>query len=126
VTNKPLFASDAERMVETARLNDLARTAPKTVNATWLATSGVAALIAEAADGADRGVELIARLAGFTDFDEGNDSYGERDFGAFDLWGEPLFWKIDYYHPDRDEHSPVKWSTELTRRVLTIMLASEY
>lgn len=34
VTNKPLFASDAERTVETARLNDLARTAPKTVNAT--------------------------------------------------------------------------------------------
>jgi hypothetical protein len=126
VTNKSLFASDAERTVETACLNDLARTAPKTVHATWLATSGVAALIAEAADGADRGVELIARLGGFTDFDEGDDPDGERDFGAFDLWGEQLFWKIDYYHPDRDEHSPVKWSTELTRRVLTIMLASEY
>ena len=49
MTDKPLFASDAERTMETARLNDLARTAPKTVNATWLATSGVAALIAEAA-----------------------------------------------------------------------------
>ncbi|AZS19428.1 DUF3768 domain-containing protein (plasmid) [Caulobacter sp. FWC26] len=41
-------------------------------------------------------------------------------------FGERLFWKIDYYHPERDEHSPVKWSAELTRRVVTIMLASEY
>ena len=31
VTDKTLFASEAERTVETARLNDLARTAPKTV-----------------------------------------------------------------------------------------------
>ena len=29
-----------------------------------------------------------------------NDPYGERDFGAFDLAGQRLFWKIDYY--DRD------------------------
>jgi hypothetical protein len=126
VTDKPLFASDAERTVETARLNDLARAAPKTVNATWLATGGVAALIAEAVNGEDRGVELATRLARFTDFDEGDDPYSERDFGAFELWGERLFWKIDYYHPERDEHSPVKWSAELTRRVVTIMLASEY
>ena len=126
MTDKPLFASDAERTVETARLNDLARTAPKTVNATWLATGGVAALIAEAVNGEDRGVELATRLARFTDFDEGDDPYGERDFGAFELWDERLFWKIDYYHPERDEHSPVKWSAELTRRVVIIMLASEY
>jgi hypothetical protein len=54
MTDKPLFATDIERTRETARLNDLARTAPKTVNASWLATGGVAALIAEAAAGYDR------------------------------------------------------------------------
>ncbi len=91
MTDKPLFASDAERTVETARLNDLARTAPKTVNATWLATGGVAALIAEAVNGEDRGVELATRLARFTDFDEGDDPYGERDFGAFELWASACF-----------------------------------
>jgi hypothetical protein len=126
MNDKPLFATPAERTQETARLNDLTRTAPKSVNASWLATSGVAALIAEAAAGHDRGVELARALAGFSKFDEDDDPYGERDFGALELWGEQLFWKIDYYHPERDEHSPVKWSTELTRRVLTIMLASEY
>ena len=123
MTDKPLFASQAERTAETARLNDLARAAPKSVNAVWLATSGVAALIAEAPDAQ---ITLVRALAGFSQFDADDDPYGERDFGAFELWGEQLFWKIDYYHPDRDEHSPVKWSTELTRRVLTIMLASEY
>jgi hypothetical protein len=126
MTDKPLFATDIERTRETARLNDLARTAPKTVNASWLATGGVAALIAEAAAGYDRGVELAVALAGFCDFNEDGDPYGERDFGALELWGERLFWKIDYHHPERDEHAPVKWSMELTRRVVTIMLASEY
>ncbi|WP_255355354.1 MULTISPECIES: DUF3768 domain-containing protein [unclassified Phenylobacterium] len=42
------------------------------------------------------------------------------------MGGERLFWKIDYYDLERDEHSPVKWSAELTRRVLTLMLASEH
>lgn len=123
MTDKPLFPTDAERSAETARLNDLARSAPKSVNASWLATSGVAALNAEERDAQ---VTLARALAQFSQFDEDNDPYGERDFGAFELWGERLFWKIDYYHPVRDEHSPVKWSTELTRRVVTIMLASEY
>ena len=50
MTDNPLFASQAERTAETARLNDLARAAPRSVNAVWLATSGVAALIAEAPD----------------------------------------------------------------------------
>jgi len=68
----------------------------------------------------------VRALARFSHFDAGDDPYGERDFGALELWGEQLFWKIDYYHPGRDEHSPVKWSTQLSRRVLTIMLASEY
>ena len=123
MTDKPLFASQAERTAETARLNDLARAAPKSVNAVWKATSGDAALIAEAPNAQ---ITLVRALAGFSQLDADDDPYGERDFGAFELWGEQLFWKIDYYHPDRDEHSPVKWSTELTRRVLTIMLASEY
>lgn len=29
-----------------------------------------------------------------------NDPHGARDFGAFDLWGERVMWKIDYYHPE--------------------------
>ena len=32
----------------------------------------------------------------FADFSEGNEPYGELDFGSFNLTGETLFWKIDY------------------------------
>lgn len=118
-----MFHTDDERVAETARLNDLARTSPQSANAAWFTTRGVAALV-----GADPGKRraLVDAVASFTNFSEDNDPHGERDFGALTLWGERLFWKIDYYHPVRDEHSPVKWSAELTRRVLTLMLASEY
>lgn len=118
-----MFQSDDERAAETARLNDLARTDPQRVNAAWFTTHGVAALVG---DDPDQRRELLEAVASFDDFSEGNDTYGERDFGAFSLWGGRLFWKIDYFHPEREEHSPLKWSAELTRRVLTIMLASEY
>jgi Protein of unknown function (DUF3768) len=68
-----------------------------------------------------------------------NDPYGERDFGAIyggvdSVWSTSrpvddavtVFWKIDAY--DR----PLRFGSEdpadpaVTRRVLTIMLASEY
>jgi len=121
MTGEP--SSDEHRREETARLNDLARREPHRVNASWFTTQGVAALVE---GGAERGGELVQAIASFSTFDPGDDPYGERDFGAFTLWGERLFWKIDYYHPEREEHSPAKWSIELTRRVLTIMLAREY
>ena len=68
----------------------------------------------------------IRTVATFSDFREGNDPYGEHDFGAFELTGRRFFWKIDYYARD------LKWGSEdpadpkKTTRVLTIMLAEEY
>jgi hypothetical protein len=84
---------------------------------------GVAALVE---GGQDRGRELVAAIARVSAFDPSDDPYGERDFGALTVWGQRLFWKIDYYAPEGEEHSPVKWSVELTRRVLTVMLVHEY
>jgi len=122
-----------DKSKHTRRLNDLARTQPDIVNATWVMTRGVMLLLArdEAADKAvglavERVAALRAALARFSDWDAGNDPYGEHDFGAFDLFGERLFFKIDYYHPDHDTHAPVPSSIELCRRVLTIMRADEY
>ncbi len=75
--------------------------------------------------------EIIERLQSFDSFPEGDDPYGEHDFGAFDSRGVRIFWKIDYY--DRasyctgdecgsdDPSDPAK-----TYRVLTVMLADEY
>lgn len=55
-----------------------------------------------------------------------NDTYGERDFGAFEHNGEKLFWKIDYYDPTLSWHSEDPNDVMKTVRVLTIMLASDY
>jgi hypothetical protein len=114
------------------RLNDLARTKPQSVNATWVMTVGIQDLIA--GDEADedpslafkRNAILLRTVAAYCDWTEGNDPYGEHDFGAFDLFGARCFFKIDYYHPDRAVHAPDPANIELCRRVLTLMLAEEY
>ena len=84
-------------------------------------TDGVDAL------GPDAVARAIRAVAAFDTFNADNDPYGEHDFGAFELDGEKLFWKIDYYSKDfpdlgsEDPSNPLK-----TTRVLTIMLAEEY
>jgi hypothetical protein len=65
----------------------------------------------------------VAQFGAFT-FED--DPYGEHDFGAFDLAGQRLFWKIDYYDQDLQFGSPDPADPAVTRRVLTILLASEY
>jgi hypothetical protein len=70
--------------------------------------------------------EALCTVAAFKDFPEGNDPFGERDFGAFDLCGRKLFWKIDYYDQDFQFGSEDPADPAKTARVLTIMLASEY
>ena len=39
----------------------------------------------------------IRKVATFDAFDRDNDPHGEHDFGAFDLAGHKVFWKIDAY-----------------------------
>jgi len=62
----------------------------------------------------------------FKDFTSGNDPYGEHDFGYFEVAGDTLYWKIDYYDADCQYGSEDPADPEKTRRVLTIMLAAEY
>jgi hypothetical protein len=47
-------------------------------------------------------------------------------FGALEVEGERLFWKIDYYDRSLSAHSPDPADPSVTMRVLTIMLADEY
>lgn len=67
---------------------------------------------------------LVKAVREFDAFDEGNDPYGEHDFGSLEWEGVKVFWKIDYYdwalEYGEDPLSP------RCKRVLTIMLASEY
>lgn len=71
-------------------------------------------------------MEIVSKVATFSDFSEDNDPHGEHDFGAFDYANEKIFWKIDYYTPDLKGGSPDPADPSVTRRVLTILLASEY
>lgn len=71
-------------------------------------------------------VMAIVKAGAYDDFNAENDPYGERDFGAFTLAGETLFWKIDYYDRDMRFASPDPVDPDVTIRLMTIMLASEY
>ena len=67
---------------------------------------------------------LMRRIRDFNHFTKDNDPYGEHDFGKVTCLGFEIFWKIDYY-----DQSLEGWADPLSlecRRVLTVMLASEY
>ncbi len=83
-------------------------------------TAGVIAL------GHARQLTILQAVAAFDTFDESNNPYGEHDFGAVDVEGERLFWKIDYYDRNLSAHSPDPADPSITTQVLTIMLAQEY
>jgi hypothetical protein len=98
-----------------------------------VATEGIRALL-EADQSRLR--ELIETFDVFT---PDNDPYGERDFGAIyqgvdGVWSvsRPIdvavtvFWKIDAYDSELRFGSDDPADPAVTRRVLTIMLASEY
>lgn len=103
-----------------AELNDLARTAMG-VASRVVQTQGIASLPD------DLQSRIREQVETFSTFTKDNDPYGEHDFGGFDVAGVgKIFWKIDYYDPTFSMHSEDPADPRLTRRVLTIMLASEY
>ena len=59
-------------------------------------------------------------------FDSGNDPHGEHDFGVVEVKGRRIFFKIDYYDLELCFASPDPSDENVTRRVMTIMLAEEY
>ncbi|WP_224826777.1 DUF3768 domain-containing protein [Cognatishimia sp. MH4019] len=73
---------------------------------------------------------IVQRVQTFSEFTEDNDPYGDHTFGAFDLTVTgptyKLSWKIDLYDTDYRMGSPNPADLNVTRRVLTIMLAHEY
>ncbi|GAA0678057.1 hypothetical protein FHT00_003363 [Sphingomonas insulae] len=124
-----------EQLDAIRRLNDAARQHPGTASIVNV-TRGFHAL-----PDVDR-FAALAGIIGFTRFDRDNDPYGEHDFGAVSRlatgrWtqdrpnddkaiAQTVFWKVDYYDPSLTYGSEAPWDAERTKRVLTIMLASEY
>ncbi len=99
-------------------LNDELRT--KLRGGAAVMTPGVAALGAEAVNRAIKAISV------FDDFCEDNDPHQEHDFGAIDIEGRKVFFKIDYYSPDLQSGSEDPSDPTVTHRVMTVMLASEY
>ncbi|MEO9625950.1 MAG: DUF3768 domain-containing protein [Qipengyuania citrea] len=101
-----------------ARLNDALR--KQGVGGTIMVTRGVRAITGY------NSPELAEALAAFGAFDADNDPHGERDFGDLTLWGQDMFWKIDYYDADFRFGSDDPADANKTRRVLTVMLKGEW
>lgn len=84
-----------------------------------LVTEGVSAL------GADFVTKSVVAVRGFDGFNQENDPWGEHDFGALEIDGLEIFWKIDSYDLDLQMQSPNPANPAVTHRVLTIMLGHE-
>lgn len=69
-------------------------------------------------------IGLLKAVESFDAFNEGNDPYGEHDFGTLSWEGKKIFWKIDYY--DQDLRYGLDPLDPKCRRVMTVMLAEEY
>ena|SRR5438067_9591660 len=69
---------------------------------------------------------ILERVRTFDEFTPANDPYGEHDFGSFDHNSDRIFWKIDCYDRDTQRGSPDPTDPRVSKRILTIMLASEY
>lgn len=59
-------------------------------------------------------------------FNSNNDPYGEHDIVFVVVHGQKVMGKIDYYDNELKLHSPDKADPAVTKRVLSIMLGSEY
>lgn len=101
-----------------AALNDACRANP--VLGTFVLTAGIRN------NSSENIANIISKVRNFNDFNEGNNPYGERDFGAFDFKGQKIFWKIDYYDRNFEFASPDAADPTVTNRVLTVMYADEY
>ncbi|HEX7760585.1 MAG TPA: DUF3768 domain-containing protein [Caulobacteraceae bacterium] len=116
------MAAAQEKRARIRELNDAVRFAgPRSDEAVlWVLTRGVRAL------GEDTVLSAIRAVQAFDRFTEENDPYGEHDFGSFEIAGQTLFWKIDYYDRPLEGGTPDPTDEAVTCRVLTILLAHEY
>ena len=59
-------------------------------------------------------------------FNDDNDPWGEHDFGAVEVLGSKVFWKIDYFDATLTAGAEDPSDVKTCVRVLTVMLPDEY
>jgi hypothetical protein len=114
--NAPI--ADGCRVSRIRKLNDLLRTTGR--GGRIFITRGVA----ERGRGFLR--QAIAELKAFSAFDEANDPHREHDFGGFEISGETVLFKIDYYDPTLTYGAEDPADPDRCVRVLTLMMAEDY
>lgn len=86
----------------------------------FVMTRGVASL------GPDAQLELTRRVAAFDGFNTDSDPQGWHEMGVIEFEDTTVWFKIDFYDVDYQYGSPEPSDPEQTRRVLTLLLPSEY
>jgi hypothetical protein len=121
------ISAAAEQIVKIARQNDTFRTSLGTnftVPGKVVYTSGVQAL------GGIFFQQLMVAVMKFADFTEDNDPHGQHDFGIVTIAKEGVkirvYWKIDLYDSVYQHGAETPADPATTRRVLTLLLPSEY
>lgn len=76
--------------------------------------------------GSEFAVAAIKAVREFDQFSKANDPWGDHDFGALEVEGEKVIFKLDYYDLSLQQGSENPANEGCTHRVLTIMIASEY
>jgi hypothetical protein len=110
-----------EQLKQVRHLNMVARTAPG-IGSRLVYTEG---LMAQEPRVRSLIMEAVEK---FDQFTAANDPHGENDFGAVEVEGVAVFWKIDYFERGSgyEYGSEKPWDARETQRVLTIMLREEY
>jgi Protein of unknown function (DUF3768) len=80
-------------------------------------TTGVAAL------GPEVVATIVKIVAVYDDFCQANDPYEEHDFGALEVDGQVIFFKIDYFDKVLAYHSPDPSDPSVTKRVIRRVLS---
>ena len=120
VETAPVWKLDNEfRKRRIQRLNDDARIG-LFKHGTRVITTGIQALEEKLR------AAVVNQVGVFEDFNEDNDPHEEHDFGSLEITNLKIFWKVDYFDLDLKMHSKDPANQDVTHRVLTIMLASEY
>ena len=109
-----------EKAKRIAELNDQLRTTFNPIAGRIIYTNGIAAL-----EDNDR-LQIFTLVKTFNNFTEENDPHGEHDFGRVEYDGHVAFFKFDYYDKSLRKGSPDPSDADVTERVMTILLASEY